>query len=546
MPLSLPRGLGPVRLIIIFFILLSLILFRSYYIPTPDQPDFSLSSSNTWWKSGSSAGSDDTADVDLDHDYGLEDTGFVPALTEFVDSLESTSVSASSSAFASASGSAYTLASASVTASSILTPAVDYNVPACRQLPGADKVVVIVKTGATEVFARIPEQILTLAECAPNFMIFSDMEQELGDFHIHDALDEIGTEYKENHEDFQFYNSIHAAYAAHGDVSVLGSDKAWNLDKWKNIPMLHKAYTRYPDAEWYITIDADTYLGWTNLLLLLDHMDPDEPLYAGCIYWHGPTAFAQGGTGYLLSRGAVQKFEEIRSPEKIADWEKETSTICCGDVMLGVAMSQAGVGVSGAWPMFQVDPPSALGWSDRLWCTPAITWHHAKAYEVDALWQFEKEWINKTWDRRGPGSEPYLYRDAFEYFVQPHIDDTRSDWNNLSGDQTFTKPTEDHINEDNDWDWKSDEEKQDLWTSLTKIQKRATRSVEHCREACEDDHDCVQWTWHPGTCKLNYSIKLGHAVGGDLETTSGWMMERIEEFKKARGECDEPQWQVDR
>ncbi|EXJ82592.1 hypothetical protein A1O3_06405 [Capronia epimyces CBS 606.96] len=518
MPLSLPRGLSPVRLLVVFLLLLSLLVFRSYYLPSPQ-------GSENWWRRPQADSPENLSDVDLDNDFSdIEDHGLTSEIPDFADAVKATTSAPSSS--------------------SSPKPAFDPSIPACRQLPGADKVVVMVKTGATEAFARVPEQIVTLADCVPNLMIFSDMAQDIGEFHLYDALDEVGEEYKENHDDFQFYKNIHAVHAAHGDVSVLGSEKGWNLDKWKNIPMLHKAYTEYPDAEWYVTIDADTYLGWTNLLHLLAHQEPDEPLYAGCVYWHGPTAFAQGGTGYILSRNAVQRFEKIRTPEKIADWEKETSTICCGDVMLGVAMGHAEVGVSGVWPMFQVDPPSALGWSDRIWCTPAITWHHSHSYDIEALWQFEREWINKTWDDKTLSAKPYLYADAFEYFVQPLIADNKTDWDNYSADKVFTKPSEDHVKENNDWDWKNDEEKQELWDSLSILEKRATKSVKQCRKACEADSGCIQFSWHPGTCKLNNAIKIGHAVDPEAETTSGWMLDRIDQFKNSREKC-EVKWEVD-
>lgn len=529
MSFTLPRGLSPVRLLIVFFVLLSLLAFHSYYLPSPASSDFSFSGAEDWWRGAKASSSEEVGDVDLNHDFNdVEDHGLTSEISDFADPATPSSSPSSSAPLLSHS----------------TKPAFHSPTPVCRQLPGADKVVVMVKTGATEALARIPEQIVTLADCVPNLMLFSDMEQYIGEFHLHDALDEIGEEYKEHHEDFQFYRDIHAVHAAHGDVSVLGSEKGWNLDKWKNIPMLHKAYTKYPDAEWYITIDADTYLSWTNLLLLLDRLDPNEPLYAGCIYYHGPTSFAQGGTGYILSRDAVQRFEKIRTPQKIAEWEKETSTICCGDVMLSVAMGHAGVGVRGAWPMFQVDPPSALTWNDRMWCTPAITWHHAHSYDIEALWQFEREWINKTWDNHKTSMQPYLYADAFEYFVQPLLADNKTDWDNLSADKVFTKPSEDHAKENNDWDSKSDQEKQDLWDGLSEIEKLATQSVEHCREACQTDGGCIQFSWHPGTCKLNRSIKLGHAVATKEETTSGWILDRVAVFKKPRNHC-QVRWELD-
>ncbi|OAL23513.1 hypothetical protein AYO22_06563 [Fonsecaea multimorphosa] len=580
MSMSLPRALSPVRLLLVFVTLVSLFLFRSYYLPSPGpDADYSLSSPASFWKSSSSSSSsaavDDVADVELEDGYYEveQDSDLVPQTEEYEEyastdteqDLESGSQPelepgmdaasepepepesgyefAPESEFESESETKPTTSRETVLPSAP-TQKSDPRIPPCRQLPGADKVVVMVKTGATEVFARVPEQLVTLAQCVPNFMVFSDMEQQVGEFRIQDALDEIGQEYKENHDDFRFYNDVHAAHVAHGDVSVLGSDRAWALDKWKNIPMLHKAYLKYPDAEWFVTIDADTYLSWANLLLLLDTMDPDEPLYAGCVYWHGPTAFAQGGTGYLLSRNAVQKFEEIRTPEKIADWEKETSTICCGDVMLGVAMGHAGVSVSGAWPMFQVDPPSGFVWADNVWCTPAITWHHVHSYEVEALWQFEKDWINKTWDDEDPGAVPYLYKDVFEDFVRPHISEEKKDWNNLSGDRTFTQPKEDHVKEDNDWDWKNDDEKQNMWDELGEFEKKSVESIQDCRAVCEKDKQCMQFAWHPGTCKLSHSIKMGRPVDSKDEYTSGWMIDRVEKFSAARSKCGEVSFKI--
>ncbi len=535
MPFTLPRGLGPLRLLIVFCLVASVFFFRSYLLPASDASHFNLApAANSWWH-GPNSGYSDLSDVDTEQDYAqAEDLGLISEITDFEDPAVPSPASSTPEA-----------THKPAAAPGLFYKPFDASMPACRQLPGADKVVIIVKTGATEVFVRLPEQLITLAECVPNLMIFSDMEQDLGHFHLYDALDEIGEEYRKHHEDFEFYHNIHRAHAMHGDVSVLGSEKGWNLDKWKNIPMLHKAYTKYPNADWYMTIDADTYLGWTNLLLLLSQLNPEEPLYSGCVYWHGPTQFAQGGTGYLLSRKAVENLEAIRTPEKIVEWEKETSTICCGDVMLGVAMGQAGVPVRGAWPMFQVDPPCALSWTDRYWCTPAITWHHVHTYDIQDLWEFEKTWINQTWNDDKPGSVPYLYKDAFEYFVQPNIAQKKSDWNNYSGDKTFTEPSEDHVKEDNDWDWKNDDEKQQLWDDLNEIQKQSTESFEACQTACMDDGGCLQFAWHPGTCKLNYSVRMGHAIEPKEEYSSGWILERVEAFKQGQGTCEQARFEID-
>lgn len=54
-----------------------------------------------------------------------------------------------------------------------------------------------------------------------------------------------------------FITDLQRYQAEHRDVGVLGADKGWNL---------HKAYQKHPDTRWFVFVDADTYLGWTNLL----------------------------------------------------------------------------------------------------------------------------------------------------------------------------------------------------------------------------------------------------------------------------------------
>lgn len=73
------------------------------------------------------------------------------------------------------------------------------------------------KTGATEAFAKLPEHLLTLSRCVPNLMIFSDLEQDIGTFHIYDAPSEVSDKYKNNNEDFELYHTLQQYHAEHGD-----------------------------------------------------------------------------------------------------------------------------------------------------------------------------------------------------------------------------------------------------------------------------------------------------------------------------------------
>lgn len=45
----------------------------------------------------------------------------------------------------------------------------------CANFPNTDKILLVMKTGATEAFDKVPTQLLTAMQCLPDFLIFSDM-----------------------------------------------------------------------------------------------------------------------------------------------------------------------------------------------------------------------------------------------------------------------------------------------------------------------------------------------------------------------------------
>lgn len=45
-----------------------------------------------------------------------------------------------------------------------------------------------VKTGATEAAAKVPTQMQTALRCVKNVFLFSDLEQDIGEYHLYDAL----------------------------------------------------------------------------------------------------------------------------------------------------------------------------------------------------------------------------------------------------------------------------------------------------------------------------------------------------------------------
>lgn len=263
----------------------------------------------------------------------------------------------------------------------------------CRHFPGASDILLVIKTGATELYRRIPVHLLTTTTCVQDFVIFSDMEQELGDIHIYDALESISEEWKEkDHHISHIYDKQKYAHSQGRDVDMAITEGAWEVDKWKNVPMAIKAYEMYPDKKWFMFMDADSTLLWSNLVLWTSKLNASNPQYYGSVTNIGETRFAHGGTGYLLSAPALKAMVDI-APKKMAEWEERTSHVCCGDAMIAEALATGGTEVTHKYPLFNGGTPRSTDYDDGHWCKPPLTFHHVSPREIEELWRWEQQML---------------------------------------------------------------------------------------------------------------------------------------------------------
>lgn len=116
----------------------------------------------------------------------------------------------------------------------------------CRNVPGADNVLVMLKTGATEIYEKLPTHFVTLFKCTPRYMIFSDLAQDYADFPIRDAIAPVSKQLRESHEDFRIYKKLQQYQREGQETSKLKGDGGWNLDKWKFLPMLFESFEAAP------------------------------------------------------------------------------------------------------------------------------------------------------------------------------------------------------------------------------------------------------------------------------------------------------------
>ncbi|KAL2105712.1 hypothetical protein VUR80DRAFT_7009 [Thermomyces stellatus] len=408
--------------------------------------------------------------------------------------------------------------------------------PLCVRMPGRNSsIVLIVKTGATESFGKIPTQLQTILRCVPD-LIFSDMQQTIAGVLVRDWLDTVLDNVKQSPE-FGLYRAQQDCIVSQGDC-MRHSDKAkdgWAMDKYKNIHIAEKAYALRPGRDWYVVIDADTYLFWTTLVAFLERLDPHEKLLLGSIAHYKDFPFAHGGSGYIMSRAAMDDFVG-QHPGIGNAYDERVADECCGDWMFSKAVSEtSGIPVTQAAPTINGDKVWDMAFGPTHWCHPLATMHHVGSEEMSLFWEFEVRRHLSAENTAAPN--PVLIRDMYVEYFLPRAADSRDDWNNVSKDVIYLNRT---ATEDEEGAAVPEAKKK------SDIEKAAHVSPENCRAACEAMADCFQYSYvHEGKCSLGKSFKIGYPASPAKEpakrTTSGWLTERIKSWVEEQGEC-EAEW----
>lgn len=241
------------------------------------------------------------------------------------------------------------------------TPIVPSRDPVCDGFPDTSGILLVMKTGATEAYDRLPVQIMTVLKCLPDFLLFSDLDQHIGGYHVRDSLETVLVEAQDGNPDFDLYRAQKECAVNQDDCSKAfgGSDSAgWNLDKYKNIHMAEKAYRLRPDYDWYVFVDADTYVSWPNMVYALKKLDPAKERYLGVPTMIGDRMFAHGGSGYVVSRGAMKEFVG-KHPGIANKYDIDMQHNCCGDFVFALALHESlGILVEGFVSEIHASGPS--------------------------------------------------------------------------------------------------------------------------------------------------------------------------------------------
>lgn len=407
----------------------------------------------------------------------------------------------------------------------------------CESISGGDDVLVVMRTGATEIKDKLTVHLNTTFKCYDNLVIFSDFEEEFHGHQVHDVLKYIPDDIKTTNADFQHYQHVLQVGRQGLDEAELSggvseesgpvgkNDNAgWRLDKWKFLPMANQTLAMHPDKKFYVFVEPDTYLVWSNLLQWIPKLDANKALYYGSEVMIGDDVFAHGGSAFVLTKPALEQLA-LAYNARTEELHQYTAGHWAGDCVLGKTLHDMGTELSWGFPQFQGGNPSfSLNWLDtkgprRLWCTPAVSYHHFVPYEIEDFWHFEQRWIeeqqrNSNIKKRGLPfslwpkelSTVLFHRDTFKRYALPNMTSERKNW-------------------DNSPDW--------LYPDTVGIK------MSECQKICQANSTCKAYSTSASGCSIGTEPRFGQKKTG---VTSGWMTQRIEKWVKTMEHCGRDRW----
>ena len=419
--------------------------------------------------------------------------------------------------------------------------------------PFVDRNITIsIKTGATESMDKLPTQLLTSLRCVSEPLIFSDLDQTLGAHHIYDVLSRFSPEAMKQNPDFDLYReqqdlvsqgretelrSLANLPVKVDDWRYSGKSAAWGLDKYKFLHMIERAWELQPDQDWYIFIEADTYLSVPNLVRWLATQEPKQQLYLGSPIrmWEHPTIlhFAYGGAGFVLSGAAMREFA-VTHPGIANRFDHRVSKLWFGDFLVADALDEElHLQVTDAIPMLNPDAPPMIPFGEWTWCRPAITLHHMDSKQFDDIYKFEKS----------RDFSELLYRDVYAAAYTTGLPFKTENWDNLADDPRFALEVTPNDQDQIDGNFEP--------TNLLD----PNNNYLACEIACIQNEKCFQFSFikqmtkkeHGGEepkteCHLSSIFRLGSEfrrdqLGPGTSRISGWRSDRIEKWIAEHQDC---------
>ncbi|KAL2177325.1 uncharacterized protein P884DRAFT_299738 [Thermothelomyces heterothallicus CBS 202.75] len=260
--------------------------------------------------------------------------------------------------------------------------------------------------------------------------------------------------------------------------------------------------------------------------------------------------FGHGGSGYLLSKGAMAEFVG-KHPAVANEYDVLAREECCGDYVFARALKdKTGLSVQQSWPTMNGEKPSTLPFVPSHWCHPIVTMHHMGADEINTFWHFER----RHHEQHQQGAwRPLLLRDIYHDFVAPHL--SNSDGRRRARTGTTWRPTA------STWTRAGPATGPNIMILIiiypawqlnrthplaeqTEPERAAPRSPADCAAACRalPAGEYFRYKYADGACSVAASFALGRPAETAKRTVSGWEVDRIRDWVRRQGGCAAVEW----
>ncbi|CAO1627272.1 unnamed protein product [Parajaminaea phylloscopi] len=391
-----------------------------------------------------------------------------------------------------------------------------------------DDVVLTFRTGSTVLFQRLPIHLVqTLAphengepwEYTPNKLYYSDADVRIGDVEILNVLANVSDAVRQLPDFTETYRRIQDTMHLGQDpasiinyIAVSGNN-AWQLDRWKFLPLHGDAYRRFPQAKWHIAMEDDTFMMWNQLVKWLRTKPHDEQKFYGnaATLINGSIPFNHGGSGYVISRG-LMKATYGRAPFRFEHaFDRYLQYSCCGDAELSRAFLLSKPYVTLDRPSweesgnsFRGDGLDKIGFSAAMMCEPFFTLHHVNSQAF-----FELQKFKRAVEPLVPSSDFVRFVDLWDYMAPSFVTRTgrsasarRRNWRAIPQHTGQTDPL--------------------------------ARDADECEKSCQVQ-GCVVWTFDraatPSSCRLSSAEAFIGVADPTEQAQSGWSGAKLHELR---------------
>ncbi|KAI8957276.1 hypothetical protein F5Y11DRAFT_360963 [Daldinia sp. FL1419] len=347
---------------------------------------------------------------------------------------------------------------------------------------------VIFQVETADILEKLPIQFKTVLNCVPNYVIYSDVEETINEQHIYNFLDQINETLRDTISEIELYNRLYANAREELEHQTSRLDSTPHslgrkLRKWKLLPIAEKALRYMSDARWFVFLEVDTYMIWGNVQEYLTQIDAEQPQYL---------------MGNMLSNPAMKEVVEYWASYQ-KEWHQDPNAreaerimgMTLGDALRGVESNPS---PSRVFPYLRVNELNNFDWTtlepeESTQCYAPIT-------------KFEQEGLHQN-----PNRGRLTLRDIFKRLIYHQIETKKRNWDNLSvGVEYSNKSLQ-----------RPPKKEKDL---LSPVEQQAQLSFEKCRDACESEPACIQFSYARGSCVTSTSLRLGHTTDTRCESSS--------------------------